>query len=204
MSSPGRTAPTIRPAGRFPSVPAHIPRKALGLTDPGSAFGRFFEEHHADLSRLAFLLTGESGAADDLAADAFVEVWRHWPRVQAADSPVAYARGIVANLARQWIKKQARDRAGVLGLGLLRRDTTEPDTLAVLDVRAALRRLPQRRRECVVLRYGFDVPEREVAEILGISVGAVKSMTSRGAAQLSTYLEDLTVATGGGRRATAG
>jgi RNA polymerase sigma-70 factor (sigma-E family) len=174
------------------------------VTDPESAFGRFFEAHHADLSRLAFLLTGESGAADDLAADAFVEVWRHWPRVRAADSPVAYARGILANLARQWIKRQARDRAGVLGLGLLRRGGTEPDTVAVLDVRAALRRLPQRRRECVVLRYAFDMPEREVAEMLGISVGAVKSLTSRGAAQLSGYLDDLTVATGGTRRATAG
>jgi len=174
------------------------------LTDPERAFHRFFEAHHTDLARLAYLLTGEPGVADDLAADAFVEMWRHWARVEAADSPVAYARGIVANLARQWIKRQARERAGLLGLGLLRRGGGEPDPLAVLDVRAALRRLPPRRRECVVLRYAFDVPEREVAEILGISVGAVKSQASRGAAQLSTYLQGLTVATGGGRRATAG
>lgn len=174
------------------------------MTDPERAFHRFFEAHHADLARLAYMLTGESGAADDLAADAFVEMWRHWGRVEAADSPVAYARGIVANLARQWIKRQTRERAGLLGLGRMRRGAGEPDTLAVLDVRAALRRLPPRRRECVVLRYAFDVPEREVAELLGISVGAVKSQASRGAAQLGTYLQGLTVATGGGRRATAG
>ena len=67
----------------------------------------------------------------------------------------------------------------------------------MLDVRAALRRLPLRRRECVVLRYAFDVPEREVAAILGISVGAVKSQTSRGAAQLSEYLRGLPLTTGG-------
>jgi RNA polymerase sigma-70 factor (sigma-E family) len=169
------------------------------VNDPDAerAFRRFFEQHHADLSRLAYLVTGESGVADDLAADAFVEVWRHWERVQAADSPVAYARGIVTNLARQWIKRQARERLGVLGLGLLRRDRGEPDTPAVLDVRAALHRLPLRRRECVVLRYAFDVPEREVAEILGISVGAVKSQTSRGAAQLSEFLQEMPVTTGG-------
>jgi RNA polymerase sigma-70 factor (sigma-E family) len=165
--------------------------------DDERAFRRFFEQHHADLARLAYLVTGESGVADDLAADAFVEVWRHWERVQAADSPIAYARGILANLARQWIKRQSRERLGLLGLGLLRRDRAEPDTPAVLDVRAALRHLPLRRRECVVLRYAFDVPEREVAEILGISVGAVKSLTSRGAAQLSQYLKDLPVTTGG-------
>ncbi|GAA0556708.1 SigE family RNA polymerase sigma factor [Paractinoplanes ferrugineus] len=170
------------------------------MSESERVFRRFFELHHADLSRLAYLLTGESGVADDLAADAFVEVWRHWARVSAADSPLAYARGIVANLARHWIKKQTRERLGLRGLSLLRRPG-EADPTAVLDVRAALRRLPPRRRECVVLRYAFDVPEREVAEILGISVGAVKSQASRGAAQLSEYLTDLPVATGGGTRA---
>jgi RNA polymerase sigma-70 factor (sigma-E family) len=172
------------------------------VSETERAFRRFFEQSHADLARLAYLLTGETGVADDLAADAFVEVWRHWQRVAAADSPLAYARGIVANLARQWIKRQGRERMGLRGLGLLRRPGGEPDTNVVLDVRAALRRLPPRRRECVVLRYAFDVPEREVAEILGISVGAVKSQASRGAAQLSEYLQDLPV--GGGARATAG
>lgn len=170
------------------------------MSDIERAFRRFFEEHHSDLARLAYLLTGETGVADDLAADAFVEVWRHWGRVAAADSPLAYARGIVTNLARQWIKRRSRERLGLRGLGLLRR-SGEPDTNVVLDVRAALRRLPPRRRECVVLRYAFDVPEREVAEILGISVGAVKSQTSRGAAQLSEYLQDLPL---GGAHATAG
>ncbi|AEV82094.1 RNA polymerase sigma factor [Actinoplanes sp. SE50] len=166
-------------------------------TDDEGAFRRFFDEHHADLSRLAYLVTGETQVADDLASDAFVEVWRHWARVCAADSPIAYARGIVTNLARQWIRKQTRDRAGLLRLGLLRRDRGETDTPAILDVRAALRRLPLRRRECVILRYAFDVPEKEVAAILGISLGAVKSHTSRGAAQLSEFLREMPLTTGG-------
>jgi RNA polymerase sigma-70 factor (sigma-E family) len=172
------------------------------VTESERSFRSLFESHHADLSKLAYLLTGEMSVADDLAADAFVEIWRHWDRVAAAEHRVAYARGIVANLARQWIKRRGRERSGLLGLGMLRRGPAEPDSVAVLDVRAALRRLPQRRRECVVLRYAFDVPEREVAEILGISVGAVKSQTSRGAAQLSTFLQGLPVATGGGSVAT--
>ncbi|MEV6299657.1 SigE family RNA polymerase sigma factor [Actinoplanes sp. NPDC051861] len=165
--------------------------------DAEYAFRRFFDDHHTDLSRLAYLVTGDSQASDDLAADAFVEVWRHWERVQSAQSPIAYARGIVTNLARQWIKRQSRERAGLLRLGLLRRDRGESDTPAIIDVRAALRRLPLRRRECVILRYAFDVPEREVATILGISIGAVKSHTSRGAAQLSEYLNGMPLMTGG-------
>ncbi|WP_430783607.1 SigE family RNA polymerase sigma factor [Actinoplanes sp. G11-F43] len=150
------------------------------------AFRAYFERHHASLSRMAYLMTGEHEVADDLAADALTEVWRHWDRVTAADDPAAYGHGIVMNLARNWVRRRARER--LLSFGTAgRRDTDVP---AVLDVRSALRRLPHRRRACVVLRYAFDLPEREVAGILGISVGAVKSATSRGAKQLAGLLGD--------------
>ncbi|WIM95172.1 SigE family RNA polymerase sigma factor [Actinoplanes oblitus] len=150
------------------------------------AFRAYFERHHASLSRLAYLMTGESSVADDLAADALTEVWRHWERVQAADDPVAYGHGILMNLARQWVRRRGRDR--LLGLGLAGRAPGGSDVPAVLDVRSALRKLPHRRRACVVLRYAFDLSEREVAATLGISVGAVKSATSRGAKQLAVLL----------------
>ena len=157
------------------------------------AFHQFFEQHHASLSGLAFLLSGDPAVADDLAADALTEVWKHWDRVSAAGDPAAYARGIVANLTRNWIRRQGRARRGLalLGLGPGGERTATPDVPAVLDVRTALKRLPYRRRACVVLRYAFDLPEREVADILGISVGAVKSQTSRGAKQLAELLTDL-------------
>ena len=151
------------------------------------AFRAYFERHHASLSRLAYLMTGEAEAADDLAADALTEVWRHWDRVTAADDPAAYGHGIVMNLARNWVRRRGRER--LLSLEGLRR-TRESDVPAVLDVRGALRKLPHRRRACVVLRYAFDLPEKDVAAILGISVGAVKSATSRGARQLAELLGD--------------
>ncbi|GAA0579762.1 SigE family RNA polymerase sigma factor [Paractinoplanes ferrugineus] len=154
------------------------------------AFHDFFEKHHAELSGLAYLLSGDSSAADDLAADALTEVWKHWDRVEAADDPAAYARGIVANLTRNWLRRQGRARSGLRLLGLGRERQRSPDVSAVLDVRSALKRLPYRRRTCVVLRYAFDLSEKEVAEILGISVGAVKSQTSRGAKQLADLLQD--------------
>lgn len=159
--------------------------------DHERAFQVFFEQHHADLARLAYLITGDANVADDIAADALVEIWRHWERVEAADNPLAYARGVLANLARNWIRKQGRERRGLLNLKLFAEDARSIDVPAVMDVRAALRRLPLRRRECVVLRYAFDVPEREVAQILGISVGTVKSQTSRGAEQLASFLRDV-------------
>jgi RNA polymerase sigma-70 factor (sigma-E family) len=157
------------------------------------AFHAFFERHHAELSGLAYLLCGDSTSADDLAADALTEVWRHWERVEAAGDPAAYARGIVANLTRNWIRRQGRARRGLQLIGLTggARRTSGPDVPAVLDVRTALRRLPYRRRACVVLRYAFDLPEQEVADVLGISVGTVKSQTSRGAKQLAGLLQEL-------------
>ncbi|MEV8504765.1 SigE family RNA polymerase sigma factor [Actinoplanes sp. NPDC051475] len=158
--------------------------------DAAAAFRAFFERRHVELARLAFLLTGDASVADDLAADALTEVWRHWSRVEAADDPVAYARGIVTNLTRQWVRRRIRERRGLLGMHLLAgtRGTPDPDVPAVLDVRSALSHLPHRRRACVVLRYAFDLSEREVARVLGISVGAVKSQTSRGARQLAELL----------------
>nr|WP_308188943.1 SigE family RNA polymerase sigma factor [Streptacidiphilus sp. ASG 303] len=152
-------------------------------------FHAFFERHHAELSRLAHLLTGDPDSADDLAADALVEVWRHWDRVRAADCPAAYARGIVANLARSRIRSLSRERRRVGVAAALWRDRSDdPDVPAVLDVRTALDRLPFRKRACVVLRHAFDLSEQETARVLGISVGTVKSQTSRGAAQLEALL----------------
>jgi RNA polymerase sigma-70 factor (sigma-E family) len=159
-------------------------------TSRDTAFHAFFEASHTDLARLAYLMTGEAEAANDLAADALLEVWRHWDRVMAADSPVAYARGVVANLARNRIRRLQRERRGLLGLGPLRSERAHVgDVPAILDVRDALRRLPHRRRACVVLRYLLDLSEQETARSLGISVGAVKSQTSRGLAQLVGFLD---------------
>lgn len=155
-------------------------------------FLAFFRRYHAELSRFAYLMTGEPEGADDLAADALTEVWRHWDRVNAADSPIAYARGVVANLVRDRIRRLSRERRGLgrIAAGLRDQEPTaqQSEVSAVLDVREALRQLPYSRRACVVLRHGFGLSERETAAVLNISVGTVKSQTSRGAAQLARLL----------------
>jgi len=154
-------------------------------------FLAFFQRYHVELSRFAYLMTGEPDAADDLAADALTEVWRHWERVNAADSPIAYARGVLANLVRDRIRRLGRERRGLARIAAGWRDR-EPahqgDVPAVLDVREALRQMPYSRRACVVLRHGFGLSERETAAVLNISVGTVKSQTSRGSAQLARLL----------------
>ncbi|GGP95079.1 SigE family RNA polymerase sigma factor [Streptomyces roseolilacinus] len=157
--------------------------------DAATEFHEFFERHYAELARLAHLLTGEADAADDLAADALLALWHRWDRVRAAQHPTAYARGVVANLARSRIRSAVRERRRVALFWSQRAEYTEgPDVPAVVDVQGALRRLPFRKRACVVLRHAFDLSERETALTLGISVGTVKSQTSKAMAQLEQLL----------------
>ncbi|MER5534333.1 SigE family RNA polymerase sigma factor [Streptomyces mirabilis] len=152
-------------------------------------FHAFFERHHAELARFAHLLTGEADAADDLAADALLALWHRWDRVRAADHPVAYARGVVANLARTRIRSAVRERRRITLFWSQREDKTEnPDIAGKIDVQEALRRLPFRKRACVVLRHAFDLSEKDTALALGVSVGTVKSQTSKGMAELKRLL----------------
>ncbi|MFE7574404.1 MULTISPECIES: SigE family RNA polymerase sigma factor [unclassified Streptomyces] len=156
-------------------------------------FHEFFEAHYAELARLAHLLTGEADAADDLAADALLALWHRWDRVREAGHPVAYARGVVANLARTRIRSAVRERRRIALFWAPRGGGDDgaaegPDVPAVVDVQEALRRLPFRKRACVVLRHAFDLSERDTSLVLGISVGTVKSQTSRAVAELQRLL----------------
>lgn len=118
-----------------------------------------------------------------------VALWHRWDRARRADSAAAYARGVVANLARSRIRSPVRERRRVLLFWSHRPERNDgPDLAAVLDVRAALDRLPFRKRACVVLRYAFDLSEKDTAAALGISVGTVKSQTSKGTAELQRLL----------------
>jgi RNA polymerase sigma-70 factor (sigma-E family) len=171
-------------------------RGALALSLDGSRdetarleFHRFFERHHRELARLACLLVGDPDTADDLAADALVAAWRRWDHIRDTDHPLAYVRRIVVNMSNSRLRTLVRERGRLPVLGATVDDSTEgPDVPAVLDVRAALRRLPARKRACLVLRYAFDLSEQETASVLGISVGTVKSQTSRAAAELERQL----------------
>lgn len=157
------------------------------------AFRAFFERHHAELARFAWLLIGERGAAEDIAADAMLAVWRQWDQARRARSQIAYARGIVANLAKTRIRAAVRERRRNMLFWQRPGEAAEgPDSTsmiaAVVDVREALERLPMRRRACVILRHSLDLSERETADALGISIGTVKSQTSKGLADLRRIL----------------
>ncbi|MFI5937299.1 sigma factor-like helix-turn-helix DNA-binding protein [Actinoplanes sp. NPDC051494] len=149
-----------------------------------TAFRAYFDVHHASFARLAYLMTGDASTADDLAGDAFAEIWRRWEHASRERDPAGYGRAVVLGLARRRVPR-----------GLLRLLRRGP----AADVPGALLRLPHRRRACVVLRYAFDLSEREIAGILGTSVTAVRAEITRGARQLGDLLGgDLTAVDGWG------
>lgn len=155
-----------------------------------SALTALFDAHAAQLTRLAALL-GAGAESEDIVAEAFYRVHRRWGRLRDPRAALPYLRATVCNLARQ------RHRH----LQVVRRhdDQSQPvdawsaEAEAVLredqqEVVAALRLLPLRQRQVVVLRYWLDLRECDVAEALGISVGAVKSHASRAMASLARAL----------------
>lgn len=169
-------------------------RRAIWERSPEGArseFHGFFERHHRELARLAFLMLGDPDGADDLAAEAMAAAWQRWDRVRAADQPLAYVRRMVVNMSRSRIRALVRERDKLERMTAIAGEHAHaPDVPAVVDVRAALQRLPQRKRACVVLRFAFDMSEKDTARCLGVTVGTVKSQTAKGVAELARQLAD--------------
>jgi RNA polymerase sigma-70 factor (sigma-E family) len=136
------------------------------------------------LLRLAFLLTQDWAAAEDLVQTALVKAWFAWPRIGGAPEP--YVRKIIVNTQTSLLRRTWRSRE-ITSAAL-------PDQAKDLDlfgeandrdvVWAALRRLPRRQRAVLVLRFIDDLPEAQVAELLGCSIGTVKSQASKALAKL--------------------
>jgi RNA polymerase sigma-70 factor (sigma-E family) len=153
-----------------------------------------FREHATPLLRLAVVLTGDRGLAEELVQEAFVRFHR-LRSAPAAGAERAYLRRIVVNLSHTHHRRVlvARSSAASVDPG---RDAEGADVEAVRRdgarrVAEAVRALPQRQRDCVVLRYYADLPDREVAEALGISEGSVKTHLHRARATLAGRLEVL-------------
>jgi RNA polymerase sigma-70 factor (sigma-E family) len=140
------------------------------------------------LLRTAYLLTGDRGEAEDLVQSALVRVHRNWQRIERRDAPAVYARRVLVNLnASIWRRRRLREQPTEQLPELPDADATEAHALRD-ELRRACLRLPPRQRAVLVLRYFEDLTEADTAATLGISVGAVKSQTSRGLDRLRVIL----------------
>jgi RNA polymerase sigma-70 factor (sigma-E family) len=152
---------------------------------------QLYELHYVDLVRLACLLLDRTEAAEEVVQDAFVKLYGALDRIEDRDATPAYLRSMVMNGARSTLRR----RQVVRKHPPVPEPPGEPaDVGAVLhedqrEVIEALRTLPTRQRECLVLRYYGGCSEAEIAETLGIARGTVKSSISRAMATMSERLE---------------
>lgn len=154
------------------------------------AFDDFVLLHGTALTRLAFVICGDRGRAEDAAQVAFEKVYL---KRRSLDDPLPYARRVAVNAARDSWRRHGRRES----VGLSDQDIAALAPGTGIEVRdalfRALRRLPQKQRAVVVLRHWMDLSEQETADLLRISTGSVKSHNSRALAALrqSTGLASL-------------
>ena len=154
-----------------------------------------FEAHYSHLVRLARHLVDDQADAEDVVMDAFVGLSRRWQHVRRTEDAFFYLRASVVNGSRSRLRrlKVARERRHTQ----LDRDAAPADQAAMAHLEheavvRALRVLPRRQREVLVLRYYDGASEAEIAEVLRISVGSVKTHASRGLHAVAELLEGST------------
>ncbi|HKS50083.1 MAG TPA: SigE family RNA polymerase sigma factor [Amycolatopsis sp.] len=155
-----------------------------------AAVSRLFDLHYTSMLRLAALLGADD--PENIVAEAYYQLYRKWRKLRASDAAASYLRSVVCNLTRMRIRH----------LQVARRYLEPPpDNVASAESSAllhddqqvmlvALRKLPPRQREALVLRHWLGLREKEIAEAMGISVGSVKTHTSRGIAALTQAMEE--------------
>jgi len=152
------------------------PPVVLEVVDATSTagFDDLFTTERRPMTRLAFLLTGSEATAEEVVQDAFAQVYERWARL---DRPGGYLRTCVVNGARRAGKRRARDLRVVSSAEV----SIDMEAREMLD---ALSRLRPEWRAVVVLRFYGDMGQEEIAEVLGMRLGTVKSSLHRALGQL--------------------
>jgi RNA polymerase sigma-70 factor (sigma-E family) len=163
--------------------------RAAEAETTGHRLADLYERHGPGAVRLAYLMTGDRAAAEDIAQDAFVRVAGRLGHLREPSAFEAYLRRAVVNVAKNHFRRHALERAFLARTGPSQA-TAGPET-HVVDrhaVLAALARLPQRQRAAIVLRFYEDLPESDVADILRCRPGTVRSLVTRGVQALRSDL----------------
>jgi RNA polymerase sigma-70 factor (sigma-E family) len=160
-------------------------------TTARGAVTALFLVHHRRLVGLASLLVDDLGTAEEIVQDAFESLYKRWDGLRDPHAAVAYLDRSVVYGARSWVRRRVTARsftppeAGV---------EASAEQAAVVgrrneELAVAIRELPQRQREVVVLRYYLDLSEEQIAAWLGVSTGSVKRHAFRATAALQKRME---------------
>lgn len=158
----------------------------MGNADREADFSAYLLARQRALIRFAYLLTGNPHEAEDVVQAALLKVYRRWGTIESPDS---YVRRAIVNEYRSWWRRPGR-RHEVTSSDLV--TFTDPggnDAHPDHELRAHVDALPRQQRAAIVLRYYEDLTEAQTAEILGCSIGTVKSHTSRALGNLRVSMK---------------
>jgi RNA polymerase sigma-70 factor (sigma-E family) len=172
------------------------PSRQPGAPPPGEeampqarqAVTALYQAHALGLTRLAVVMLGDRPAAEDVVQEAFCGLYRRWHKLSDTEKALSYVRSSVINGCRSSLRRRR------LPAGLRWEPPGESAESAVLvseehrQVLAAMRRLPGRQREALVLRFYLDLGEEEIATSMRVTRGTVKSTTSRALTALGRML----------------
>ncbi|WP_089154798.1 SigE family RNA polymerase sigma factor [Micromonospora sp. NBS 11-29] len=160
-----------------------------------SEFDSFVRTRTPALLRSAYLLTGDQHLAEDLVQSALARTHRSWSRLHDSGNAEAYTRKIMYHLQVSWWRRRRVAESMPGDLPEPRGGGSAPDhaqqTTLRLTLRAALARLSAKQRAVLVLRFFEDRSETEAADLLGVTVGTVKSQTSKALVKLRSVAPEL-------------
>ena len=165
------------------AIELSLPVERARVRVVGSDFDELYRREYPVMFRISFLLVRDAELAAEVTHDAFARVLERWNRL---DQPGAYLRTAVVNASRDALRRRRfrRSRGHVVGVVDV---TSQARDEYLAD---ALSELSPRRRTAIVLRYYLDLPEADIAEVLGVRPGTVKSLLHRGLAELRVALAD--------------
>jgi RNA polymerase sigma-70 factor (sigma-E family) len=168
--------------------PPARPARGPGAAPAAEAVTALYQAHALGLIRLAVVMLGDRPAAEDAVQEAFCGLYRRWHHLSDPGKALSYVRSSVINSCRTVLRRRRR-QAGLAGDP----PGESAEALALVgeehrQVLTAIRRLPARQREVLVLRFYLDLDEGEIAASMRISRGTVKSTTSRALAALGRIL----------------
>jgi RNA polymerase sigma-70 factor (sigma-E family) len=186
VARPTEVTETLAASALVPDV-----RPAASAWDADLLVTEIYHGEYKSLVRLAVLLVHDVPTAEEVVQDAFEAMHTAWRRLREKEKALSYLRQAVVNRSRSVLRHRT-----VVDRNAPKPAPDEPSAehgaLALIErsaVIAALRMLPDRQREAVVLRYYADLSEADIAATMGISRGAVKSHTARAMAALKSILE---------------
>src|ERR1700735_3120115 len=180
------------------SVAGDLEDRAAGAEDSrAAAVTALYREHALGLTRLAHVMLGNRAAAEDVVQEAFCGLYRRWQHLTDKDKALPYLRSSVLNGCRSVLRGAIRDpQAASRYPQAAQQPPAASAESAVLtseerrEVVDALRHLPDRQREALVLRFYLDLSDAEIARVMRVSKGTVRSTTHRALAALGIVLKE--------------